>query len=74
MGVRAEFDSIRTRLLHDSSTLTMSKALSDLLAEETRLQSMTSSMHVSHSVLAASQKFSTPKGASQEPCPHCGKN
>ena len=73
MGVRAEFDSIRTRLLHDSSTLTMSKALSDLLAEETRLQSMTSSMHVSHSVLAASQKFSTPNGASQEPYPHCGK-
>ena len=73
MGVRAEFDSIRTRLLHDSSTLTMAKALSDLLAEETRLRSMTSSMHVSHSVLAASQKFSTPNGASQEPCPHCGK-
>ena len=38
MGVRAEFDSIRTRLLHTSSTLTMAKALSDLLAEETRLQ------------------------------------
>jgi hypothetical protein len=73
MGVRAEFDSIRTRLLYDSSTLTMTKALSDLFAEETRLWSLTSSMHVSHSVLASSQKFSTPKSASLEPCPHCGK-
>ena len=35
MGVRAEFDSIRTRLLHTSSTLTMAHALSALLAEET---------------------------------------
>jgi hypothetical protein len=73
MGVRAEFDSICTRLLHDSSTLTMTKALSDLFAKETCLWSLTSSMHVSHSVLAASQKFSTPKGASLEPCLHCGK-
>ena len=54
MGVRAEFDSIRTRLLHDSSALTMAKALSELLAEETRLRSLTSSTHVSHNVLAAS--------------------
>jgi len=72
MGVKAEFDSIRTRLLHDSSTLTMTKALSDLLAEETRLRSLNSSMQVSHSVLAA-KKFSTPKSVSLEPCPHCGK-
>jgi hypothetical protein len=34
---------------------------------------MTSSMQVFHSVLAASQKFSAQKGASQEPCPHYGK-
>jgi hypothetical protein len=40
MGVRDDFDSIRKRLLHDSSDLTMAKALSDLLAEETRLKSM----------------------------------
>jgi hypothetical protein len=44
MGVRVEFDSIRTWLLHTSSTLTMAKALSDLLAEETRLQALSSSM------------------------------
>ncbi|EEE54430.1 hypothetical protein OsJ_01497 [Oryza sativa Japonica Group] len=40
MGVREDFDSIRTRLLHSSSTLTMALALSDLLAEETRLKSL----------------------------------
>ena len=42
MGVRAEFDSIRTRLLHDSSALKMTKVLLELLAEETRLRSLTS--------------------------------
>ena len=40
MGVREDFDSICKWLLHDSSDLTMAKALSDLLAEETRLKSM----------------------------------
>jgi hypothetical protein len=43
MGVREEFDSIRKRLLHDSSDLTMTRALCDLLAEETRLRSMSAS-------------------------------
>jgi len=42
MGVKPEFDSIRTRLLHNSSTLTMDQALAELLAEETRLQSLSS--------------------------------
>jgi len=74
MGVREEFDSIRKRLLHDSSDLTMAKALSDLLAEETRLKSMSAApVPVSHSVLAASQKYSTSRGTSSEPCKHCGK-
>jgi hypothetical protein len=40
MGVRAEYDSIRTRLLHSSSNLTMANALSDLLAEETHPKSL----------------------------------
>ena len=74
MGVREEFDSIRKRLLHDSSDLTMAKALSDLLAEETRLKSMSAApVPVSHSVLAASQKYSTSRGTSSEPCKNCGK-
>ena len=69
MGVREDFDSIRKRLLHDSSDLTMAKALSDLLAEETRLKSMSAApISVSHSVLAASQKYSTSRGTSSEPC------
>jgi hypothetical protein len=37
-GVRTEYDSLRARLLHSSNTLTMAKALSELLAEETRPQ------------------------------------
>jgi hypothetical protein len=40
MGLKSDFEAIRTRLLHGSVTLTMTEALSDLLAEETRLHSM----------------------------------
>jgi hypothetical protein len=69
MGVRAEFDSIHTRLLHTCSTLTMAQALSDLLAEETRLQSLSSSVPHPHSVLAASRRTS----AFKEPYKHCGR-
>jgi hypothetical protein len=74
MGLRVEFEAIRTRLLHGSANLTMAEALSDLLAEETRLLSMATS-HVSapHIVLAASQRFSGSKGTSFEPCKHCKK-
>jgi hypothetical protein len=75
MGVKPEFDSIRTRLLHNSSTLTMDQALAELLAEETCLQSMSSLSTVTmpHSVLAASQWITVPRGTSSEPCKHCGK-
>uniref|UniRef100_K4AKE2 CCHC-type domain-containing protein n=1 Tax=Setaria italica TaxID=4555 RepID=K4AKE2_SETIT len=48
-------------ILHDSSNLTMARALSKLIAEETRLRSTSvASMSVSHST-------------SSEPCKHCGK-
>jgi hypothetical protein len=74
MRVRDEFDSLPKRLLHDSSNF-MARALSELIAEETRLRSMSvASMSASHSVLAASQRFSAPKGTPAEPCKHCGKN
>jgi hypothetical protein len=74
MGLGADFEAIRTCLLHGSATLTMSEALSDLLAEETRLQSMTASHNsVPHSVLAASQRYSGSRGPSSEPCQHCKK-
>ncbi|XP_020398027.1 serine-rich adhesin for platelets isoform X3 [Zea mays] len=52
-----------------SDTLTMAKALSALLAEETRLNSLTSTGGNPHSVLAAAQK---PKNIFK-PCDHCGK-
>jgi hypothetical protein len=75
MGLKPDFEAIRTRLLHGSATLTMTEALSDLLAEETRLQSMAES-HVPapHSVLAASHKRGGSRGSSLEPCKHCNKN
>jgi hypothetical protein len=74
MGIRAKYDSIHTRLLHNSSNINMAQALADLLVEETRLQSMsTSSVSVPHSVLAASQRTGVPKGTSSEPCKHCGR-
>jgi len=57
MGVRDDFDSIRKRLLHDSSDLTMAKALSDLLAEETRLKSM-SAEHCGKTTHTAENCFS----------------
>jgi hypothetical protein len=74
MGLRADFEAIRTRLLCGSATLTMTEVLSGLLAEETCLQSMTPT-HVSapHSVLAASQRFNGSRATSFEPCKHCNK-
>ncbi|RLN28182.1 uncharacterized protein C2845_PM05G23140 [Panicum miliaceum] len=73
MGVHEEFDSLRRQLLHGDSDLTMAQALSASLAEETRLQSMSSSVSLSHSVLAASQRYNMPKATSFEPCKHCSK-
>jgi hypothetical protein len=58
MGLSTKFDAIRTRLLHGSATLTMSATLSDLLAEETRLQSLIDSNDsVPHNVLVAPQSL-----------------
>jgi hypothetical protein len=56
MGVQAEFDSLCARLLQGSNTLTMAKALSDLLDEGTRLNSLSSTGGNPHSVLVAAQK------------------
>jgi hypothetical protein len=71
MGVRPEFDSIRARLLHSFDTLTMAQALSELLAEETRLKSMSPITGLSsHSVLATTQKS---RSTSFHPCEHCKK-
>jgi hypothetical protein len=70
MGLQVEFDSIRTRLLHASSTLTMAQALSELLDEETRLQSLSSSVSQPHSVLVTSHRRTS---SFKEPCQHCGR-
>jgi hypothetical protein len=71
MGVRPEFDSLRARLLHSSDTLTVAQALFELLAEETRLKSMSSITGVSsHSVLVAARKS---RNTSFQPCEHCKK-
>jgi hypothetical protein len=54
MGVRAKFNSLCARLLYSSNTLTMANTLSELLAEETHLKSMSCIVGVgSHSMLAA---------------------
>ena len=75
MGGREDFDSICKRLLHDSSDLTMTHALFDLDAEETRFRSMSPPLvYASHIVLVASQRYNAPpKGTSSEPCKHYGK-
>jgi hypothetical protein len=77
MGLRPDFEAIRTRLLHGSASLTMTEALIDLLAEETRLSFMSvSHTHVSHNVLASSHTASHKsggKGGYFEPCKHRNK-
>jgi hypothetical protein len=70
MGIRAEFDSLRAQLLHSSDTITMTKVLSELLAEETHLKSLSFTSVHSHSVLVAAQKD---KSSSLSPCEHCHK-
>ena len=57
MGVQVEYDSLYAQLLHSSDILTMAKALSDLLAEETHLKALSSATSSStHSVLSTAQK------------------
>lgn len=73
MGLRTDFEAIRTRLLHGSTSLTITEALSDLLVEETRLSSMfVPHTPVFHNVLAASHKYGG-KGGYFKPCKHCNK-
>jgi hypothetical protein len=73
MGVKLEFESIRSRLLH-SSTLTMAHYLSDLLTEETRLRSMsTSHMTLPHIVLGAYRSGRKSNDNYSYPCVHCQK-
>jgi hypothetical protein len=75
MEVWVEYDSLRAQLLHSFDALTMTKALSDLLAEGTRLKSMSSATGSdSHSVLAAAQKSYVARSSSSVPCEHSKKD
>jgi hypothetical protein len=69
MGVRPEFDTLHARLLHTSDTLTMAKVLLELLAEESRLKSMSSPVGEGpHSVLVVVQKLRHPSFQPYENC------
>ncbi|WVZ84964.1 hypothetical protein U9M48_031929 [Paspalum notatum var. saurae] len=78
MGVRSEFESVRAQLLNNPATPSIHDALSALLAEETRLHSLSPAAVLvipSHSVLLASHRHGSTLGSSSEtkPCEHCGK-
>jgi hypothetical protein len=70
--LRPDFESIRKQLLNAPTTPSISDVLSALIAEETRLSSL-SPVSVPHSVLAASHKTNTVKDSSFAPCAHCKK-
>ena len=74
MGLRSEFEPIRTQLLNYPTPPTLTAALSSLIAEETRLHSlMPASGSSPHAVLSLSQRFgstrATPTGVLV--CSHC---
>jgi hypothetical protein len=70
MGVRPEFESICSWLLH-GSVLTMAHALSDLLTKDTQLWTMsTSHMTLPHNVLGAYRSGSK---SNDNSCVHCQK-
>ena len=63
-GLRSDFGPIRKQLLNAPTTTSIADVLFALIAEETRLSSMSPS--VPHSVLAASQETNAVKGSSSE--------
>ena len=77
MGLRSEFEPIRVQLLGRPTLPTLSETLSALLAEETRLKTLTSNSPVSqHSVLGVRPLFTEVIAAASSkktPCRHCGR-
>ena len=77
MGLRSEFEPIRVQLLGRPTLPTLSETLSALLAEETRLKTLTSNSPVSqHSVLGVPPLFTEVAAAASSkktPCSHCGR-
>jgi hypothetical protein len=65
-GLRSDFGPIRKQLLNAPTTTSIADVLFALIAEETRLSSMSPSASVPHSVLAASQETNAVKGSSSE--------
>ncbi|XP_004958537.1 uncharacterized protein LOC101752932 isoform X2 [Setaria italica] len=75
MGLRSEFEPIRVQLLGRPTLPTLSEALSALMAEETRLKTLTAPVS-QHSVLAApslSVSVAAPATSQKTPCSHCGR-
>lgn len=67
-SLRPDFEPIRKQLLNAPTIPSIADVLPALIAEETRLCSLSP-----HSILAASQKTNTVKGSSSEHCEHCKK-
>ena len=76
MGLRQEFEFIRTQLLGRPTLPTLDEALAGLIAEETRLRSLANSAaQETHGVLVFSQRSGAPKGSSSgDICSHCKKS
>ncbi|XP_022679406.1 uncharacterized protein LOC111256097 [Setaria italica] len=75
MGLRSEFEPIRVQLLGRPTLPTLSEALSALMAEETRLKTLTAPVS-QHSVLAApslSVSVAAPATSQKTPCSQCGR-
>lgn len=70
---RSDFEPIHKQLLNALTTPSIADVLSALVAEETCFSSLSPSVSVPQSVLLGSQKTTTVKGTSSEPCEHCKK-
>jgi len=77
MGLRSEFEPIRVQLLGRPTLPTLAEALSALMAEETRLKTMSAFSPMSQlSVLAApsmSDQVAAAATSQKTPCSHCGR-
>ena len=72
-GLRSDFGPIHMQLLNAPTTTSIADVLFALIAEETRLHSLSPSMAAPHSILAATQKNTGKDNSSSEPCEHCKK-
>ncbi|CAO2147225.1 unnamed protein product [Urochloa humidicola] len=82
MGLRSDFEPLRVQLLGRPTLPTLAETLSALMAEETRLKTLSANSMVSqqHSVLAVpppsvevAAAVSSKKTPQKTPCSHCGR-